>query len=178
MNKLLTDFCKPADVPGNVSASLMDIKVEEAEQPTESLSALTNNVIDVYTHAQAIEDGVLIDVTETAKEAGVVYPTAVTQALWDGYIVPPEELKGIQHLKGRLWDILTMYRFNAKAKKRAGADVVESQTDVAQTMLFKVLFQMPSKKGLPKMKNVNLKAVCGPGDTAEPVITIMLENEN
>ncbi len=138
---------------------------------------LNKDIIDIYTRAQTLADGVLVDVTETAKEAGIVYPTAVTQALWDGYVVPPEELKNIQHLEGRLWDVLTMYRFNAKAKRGAGADVVESQRDVAQTMLFKVLFQMPSKKGLPKMKNVTLKAVCGPGDNAEPVITLMLENE-
>jgi uncharacterized protein YunC (DUF1805 family) len=38
-------------------------------------------VIHAYTRAQAIEDGTLVDVTETAKEAGIKYPTAVTEAL-------------------------------------------------------------------------------------------------
>jgi len=46
---------------------------------------------------------VLVDVTETAKEAGIAYPTAVTQTLWNGYIEPPESLKGIQDMQGRLW---------------------------------------------------------------------------
>ena len=42
----------------------------------------------------------LWDITETAKEAGIVYPTAVTQGLWNGYIKPPESLKGFQDLQG------------------------------------------------------------------------------
>lgn len=37
--------------------------------------------IYIYTRKQAIEDGVLIDVTETAKEAGFKVPVAVTCAL-------------------------------------------------------------------------------------------------
>jgi len=41
-----------------------------------------------------------VDITETAKEAGIVYPTAVTQGLWNGYIKPPESLKGFQDLQG------------------------------------------------------------------------------
>ena len=32
--------------------------------------------------AQAIEDGVLVDVSDIAKEAGFRYPVALTSALW------------------------------------------------------------------------------------------------
>jgi len=35
-----------------------------------SLTAHFGNVIDTYTRAQAIEDGVLIDVTDVAKKSG------------------------------------------------------------------------------------------------------------
>jgi hypothetical protein len=147
----------------------MDIKVEAAEQPTESLSDMFKNVIDIYTRAQALADSVLIDITETAKEAGVVYPTAVTQALWDGYIVAPDELKGIQDMQGRLWDVLTMFTFTVKAMKKANIDMAESQKDTAQTLYFMTIFQMPSKTGTPKMRTIPLKAVCSPGDNAEPV---------
>lgn len=127
-------------------------------------------IIDAYTRSQALADGVLIDVTETAKEAGIIYPTAVTQALWDGYIVPPESLKGIQDIQGRLWDVLMMFRFSAKASKSSG--------EGPQTLYFKTLFQMPTKTGRPKMETATLKAVCGLGDTAEPVLTMMLEGES
>ena len=39
-------------------------------------------LISTYTRAQAIDDGVLIDVSDVAREAGLKYPTAVTQAVW------------------------------------------------------------------------------------------------
>lgn len=38
--------------------------------------------IHVYTRAEAIEDGALVDVTGTAEEAGIVHPVALTAALW------------------------------------------------------------------------------------------------
>lgn len=166
---------EPVDVPERGLPSLADIEAEAREQ---SAKSVFGDLIDVYTRAQAIEDGVLIDVTETAKEAGVVYPTAVTQALWDGYIVPPESLKDIQDMQGRLWDVLTMFSFSAKAMKRANTDVAESQKDTAQTLYFKTIFQMPSRTKNPKMETVDLKAVCGPGDNAEPILTIMLSGED
>ncbi len=166
---------EPVDVSEGDLPSLADIEAEAREQ---SVKGVFGDVIDVYTRAQAIEDGVLVNVTETAKEAGIVYPTAVTQALWDGYIVPPESLKGIQDMQGRLWDVLTMFSFSARAIKKGDMDMAESQKDTAQTLYFKTIFQMPSRTINPKMETVDLKAVCGPGDNAEPVLTIMLSGED
>ncbi|MCE8426740.1 MAG: hypothetical protein J5U17_13290 [Candidatus Methanoperedens sp.] len=111
-------------------------------------------------------------------EAGIVYPTAVTQGLWNRYIEPPESLKGFQDMQGRLWDVLTMFSFSSRAMKKANIDMVESQKDTAQTLYFKTIFQMPSKAGNPKMETVDLKAICGPGDNAEPILTIMLLEED
>jgi hypothetical protein len=163
------------DAPEDDLPSLVDVEVETGDQSTKSVFG---DVIDVYTRAQAIEDGVLVDVTETAKEAGIVYPTAVTQALWNGYIEPPESLKDIQDMQGRLWDILTMFSFSARAMKKANIELAESQKDTAQTLYFKTMFQMLSKAGNPKMETVDLKAVCGPGDNAEPILTILLSGED
>lgn len=39
-------------------------------------------VISVYTRAQALEDGVLVDLTDWAREAGFKIPVAVTQGVW------------------------------------------------------------------------------------------------
>jgi hypothetical protein len=164
----------PIDAPKDELPSFVDIEAETGDQ---SIKSVFGEVIDVYTRAQAIEDGVLVDVTETAKEAGIVYPTAVTQALWNGYIEPPESLKGFQDVQGRLWDVLTMFSFSARAMKKLNIDVAESQKDTAQTLYFKTIFQMPSKEGNPKMETVYLKAICGPGDNAEPILTIMLLKE-
>ncbi len=161
------------EVPKPVTPSLADIESGKVEQPANMFS----EVIDAYTRADAIRDGVLMDVTETAKEAGIVYPTAVTQALWDGYITPPESLKGFQDLQGRLWDVLTMFVFAAKSQKKSTTEVAESSRDALKTLFYKVIFQMPSRTINPKMETVDLKAVCGPGDNAEPTITIMLQDE-
>ena len=39
-------------------------------------------IIYPYTRAQALEDGVLVDVSEIAKEAGIKFPVALTAAVY------------------------------------------------------------------------------------------------
>lgn len=120
------------------------------------------DVIYSYTRAQAIADGVLIDVTETAREAGVRFPAAVTSALWTKYIVPDEaSVLHCQSIEGCLWDTLWLFRWAAKGF-------------AGDTLFFEVSYVMKGKQ----MTRVKLKAVCGPGDTLEPVITIMLPGED
>ena len=53
-------------------------------------------------------DGFLIDVSETAKDAGFRFPMAVTSAVWMKCIEVPESCEGEQDEAGRLWDILNM----------------------------------------------------------------------
>lgn len=155
------------DMTGDKDKILCDAcKSQKSEQP----EVEEMEVISRYTRVEAIEDGVLIDVTETAKEAGIVYPTAVTVGLWADYIEPPEELKGFQDLQGRLWDVLMMFNYAARTSKSSGSG--------PQTLYFKTIFQMPTQTGHPKMETVELKAICGPGDTAAPVVTIMKTNED
>ena len=52
-------------------------------------------IIFQYSRAQAIEDGVLIDLTEWAKELGFKVPVACTAAVWNGYIVPTERTRAL-----------------------------------------------------------------------------------
>jgi len=118
-------------------------------------------VIFSYTRAEAIADGVLVDVSEMAQEAGIKHPTALTAAVWSEYVRVPEGVT-CQDEKGRLWDILNMFRF--AAKKNKGKD----------TLQFEVLVRNDNRK--PKL--VSLKAICGPGDTLDPVLTIMLPDED
>lgn len=119
-------------------------------------------LIHSYSRAQAIADGVLVDVTTTAKEAGLKYPTAVTQAVFERYIRVPDGLND-QDEVGRTWDLLWMLRF-ALARS--------ANTD---SLIYTVLVKTTSSAGpLP----VELKALCHPGDDAEPVITILLPDED
>ena len=70
-----------------------------------------------YTRAQAIEDGMLIDVTETAREAGITIPTALTAAVWERCVAVPEKAT-CQDEMGRLWDVLTVLRFTIMPEPR------------------------------------------------------------
>lgn len=115
-----------------------------------------------YSRADAIRDGVLVDVTETAKEAGITLPTAVTRAVWEGYVVPDEKARAYgQSEEGRLWDVLYMFRTQAKGIR-------------GDTLLYKLYFVMKERQ----RRLVTLKAMVGPGDAGEPVLTIMLPDED
>ena len=55
-------------------------------------------VISVYTRAQAIEDGILVDVSETAREAGFRIPVAITRTVWSRLVALA---RGLPRLPGR-----------------------------------------------------------------------------
>jgi hypothetical protein len=69
----------------------------------------SDEVVYRYTRQQAIEDGVLVDVscTREAKEAGFKAPLCLTRGVYSQVEVP-EGLEGIQDMKGRLWDTLIL----------------------------------------------------------------------
>ena len=121
-----------------------------------------SDLIHSYTRRQAIEDGVLIDVSETAREAGIRFPVALTAGVWGRCVAVPEGVVG-QDAPGRLWDVLWMTR-NAIARAPASADAVQ------------VKLYVRNDNRRPEL--VTLKAVCGPGDDMEPVITVMLPGED
>ena len=50
----------------------------------------SDQLIVAYSRANALDDGVLVDVSTVAGEAGFKYPTAVTRAVWDRYVAVPE----------------------------------------------------------------------------------------
>jgi hypothetical protein len=41
------------------------------------------DLISAYSRSEALADGLLVDVTETAREAGFLYPVALTRAAWE-----------------------------------------------------------------------------------------------
>ncbi len=116
--------------------------------------------ISIYTRAQAIEDGVVIDVSVAAREAGFKFPVAVTRAVWDGYVVPDSRARYYQDEMGRLWDILSVLRWYVR---RGGSEI-----QFPVTMIMKAR----------QRRNIVFKALCGPGDNAAPVITIMMPDED
>lgn len=123
---------------------------------------MNGDMIFSYARKEAIQDGILIDVTETAKEAGVKFPTAVTKAVWETVVTPDEEgeRRG-ESESGRLWDVLWM--FSLAARRSGGGSILHYPLIVTEE---------------GKQKEITLKAVIGPGDQGEPVITIMFPNES
>jgi hypothetical protein len=116
-----------------------------------------------YSRADAIRDGVLIDVTATAREAGFKYPVALTSAAWARCVAVPPGVAG-QDEAGRLWDVLWLLA----CAVRGGAGGSEVR--------FGVHVRDDDREGTPPL--VLLKALCGPGDQGEPVVTVMLPDED
>jgi hypothetical protein len=120
------------------------------------------DLIHRYSRADAIRDGVLIDVSTTAREAGFRYPVALTCAVWERCIrVPPGVV--CQDEAGRLWDVLWMLR--RAVRSQDGAEV-----------RYGVHVRNDNRERTPPL--VLLKALCGPGDEGEPVITVMMVDED
>jgi hypothetical protein len=119
------------------------------------------DLIHQYTRAQAIADGVLIDVSQTAKETGIRFPVALTRAVWERCVSVPPGVE-CQDVAGRLWDVVWLLRL---AIGRSGGSEVR----------FAVHVRNDNQAGTPPL--VHLKAICGPGDEGEPVITLMTPDE-
>jgi hypothetical protein len=78
------------------------------------------DLIHRYTRADAIRDGVLIDVTETAREAGIRWPVALTSAVWGRCVTVPAGVV-CQDEAGRLWDVLFLLALAARRSGGAGS---------------------------------------------------------
>jgi hypothetical protein len=143
----------------------MTIAIEKNKQDT----LFGDDVIHSYTRAEAIEDGVLVDVTETAKEAGFVWPVAMTRAVWDECVEWSDEdskRQTYQDVSGRLWDVLWMAYIAIRSSPGNGTQ-----------LLFR-LYRVPRGGRAKKPRSTTLKLITGPGDDGEPVVTILLPNED
>jgi len=126
-----------------------------------SMAEFFGEVIYSYSREQAIEDGVLVDVSATAREAGIKFPVAVTSEVWNTFVVVPEGVQG-QDEAGRLWDIVWMLRY-AITTGDGGSEL---------------LYDLHVRNNNRRADRVSLKAVCGPGDDWAPVITVMMPWED
>ena len=77
---------------------------------SDSLEATFGSVIYSYTRAQAVADGVQVEVSKIAAEAGIKFPVFITRTVFDSFVAVPEGVTG-QDEAGRLWDICWMLRF-------------------------------------------------------------------
>ena len=119
--------------------------------------------IHTYTRAEALADGVLFDVTETAREAGFKVPVALTSQVWaDVNDISGRYVSAGQSAEGRLWDLLFMAAHAARRRENRN------------TSAFVYTLIMPVGAG----NNYRAKCHIGPGDEGEPVVTIMRPEED
>lgn len=122
-------------------------------------------VIFRYTRAQAVADGVQVEVTKTAHEAGIKFPVFLTRGVFDSFVAVPPGVTG-QDEAGRLWDIVWMLRF-AILRARPGVQRIPVALYVRQ-----------SDTERPRL--VKLIATIGPLDLddLQAAITVMLPDED
>lgn len=127
------------------------------------------DIISSYTRADALADGQLIDVTETAKEAGFRLPVAITSAAWADCVAWGESEKArkatCQDESGRLWDVVYM-AFRAADENRNSSRIGYE------------IHRVPREGKGVMPRCVGLVLCIGPGDSGEPVLTIMLAGED
>ncbi|WP_297919592.1 DUF6573 family protein [Metallibacterium sp.] len=119
---------------------------------------LFGELIYSYTRAQALADGVLVDVSERAQRAGIRYPTACTHGVWA--LIDCLPASDTDTLAGIVRDVRAeeVLRAMLAAIRRGGVRGTDRVT-------FQAL-------------GCALWAQCGPGDTAAPVVTVMREGED
>ena len=126
-------------------------------------------VISVYTRAQAIGDGILVDVSKTAREAGFRIPVAITRTVWTRIVALPEGYRGFQDERGRLWDVLWMARHYALRASNSDR--------VRMCVLVRDIRKDLRDSSRPPRKHFPIVAI-GSGDDGGPVITIMFPEDD
>ena len=121
-------------------------------------------IIYSYTRKQAIADGVQVEVSKTAQEAGIKFPMFLTRAVFDAYVAVPPDVTA-QDEAGRLWDVVWMTRFGI-LRARPGVDRIP------------VALYVRNDNRAAKL--VKLIAQCGALDIddPQPAITLMMPDED
>ena len=122
-------------------------------------------VISTYSRAQAIADGVLVDASigELAPISRHLYrfPVAMTAEVFAIIQAAVENKRADNSLAGVWHDIMWMSRMRVYARPDPS------------TVLFTVKI-----RGAGRRQIYAFKLVCGPGDNAEPVLTLMLPEQD
>lgn len=121
-------------------------------------------IIHTYTRAQALEDGVLVDITKAARLVGFRIPAAMTVAAW---VEAVQWTQGAGDGEGtRIWHVLHNAMQRSKANWHSEGDI-EFHVN-----------RLPNEPGATEKTGVDLRMVITGGDAGEPVLTVMLPHED
>lgn len=153
---------------------------DDNQNHSDAMKEIFGEVIYSVTRQNLLDDGYLVDVTATAKETGFRVPVALTRPVYDRYVAFDERAEG-QSIAGRLWDVLWMLFVTIR------------RANNASELLYKLFVAIPGDVGYERNerrlwagddlppethREVTLKAHIGPGDEGEPVLTILLPDED
>lgn len=138
---------------------------ENEPSAPEAHETIFGSILYAYTRAQALADGFQIDVTQTAREAGICYPVFITRGVYDLCVAVPPGVTG-QDEAGRLWDVVWMLRF-AIIRAKPGA----CRLPVA-------LYVRNSDQKAARLTKLIATAGAMDIDNPAPAITVMLPDED
>ena len=139
----------------------MAVPAESAEVPATSEQA-SDRISGQVSVQQAIDTGVLIDVTPTAKQVGLSFPVTMTKPLWETGIAADKTLTE-EEQSARLRDVLMAFRLRLTA-----------QPTTAPLMDFQALLAFPHG-AVPKL--VPLFALVQPDEHNQATVTLLLPSE-
>jgi len=156
----LVRICPNSEVPILNRSKTMNTNDENSHRDNSPFG----EVIYSYTRAQAVADGVQVEVTKIAQEAGIRFPVFLTRAVYDAYVTVPPDVEA-QDEAGRLWDIINLLKF-AIRKAQPG-----------QTRLPFALYVRNDNR---RPRLIKLIAACGALDIddPQPAITVMMLDED
>lgn len=134
--------------------------LKEEEVSEGKLGHIMNRLM--ATRLEAIQAGVLIDVTADAQKLGMSFPITITKPLWEIGIAPDQTLSE-ESKSERLRDVLMAFRLR-----------LASQATLSPLIDFPAMLALPPG-GVPQP--VPLFALIQPGDQNQAVVTLLLPNE-
>lgn len=127
------------------------------------MNELYGEPIFEFSRADALQQRMLIDLSSNFPDECRLYRyhVACTSAVWSLVEQATADRKHCNSAAGVVWDILFMSQHG-----------IVTRPD-EQTVIFQVIITGTGRKRIHTMK-----AVCHPGDNMEPVITIMMTDED
>jgi hypothetical protein len=117
-----------------------------------------------YSRRQALDDGVLVDLTDFSNDHGLVFPVACTAGVYHTYLVPDKTLESQgQTLEARIHDLLSIL-----------AAAIKKQPLKSDRLTFQTSFLMPRGR----QATITFTCMCGPDDAGDPVLTVLLPGED
>jgi hypothetical protein len=139
----------PADLDSKLEGTAAD-STDRSDVPT------------IRDRQEAIQSGILIDVTPAARELGLTFPVTITKPLWDIGIVTTHSLSQ-EEQSGRLRDVLIAFRLR-----------LASLATISPLIDFPALLAMPPST-VPQP--VPLFAIIQPDAGNQANVTLLLPNE-